>query len=171
MIVADPAWAHTEIDHTTPSDGASVEAGIQTLEVFFTDQILNLADSSEMVILDSNGVAVPSTCIQVEDQKISANVLIKDAGHFDVTWRTVAEDGHPISGKFSFEATGTSDITTFEACADQASSGTVISTPKANVPQKSADETPWWILMSVLVAVAIAVIGFLIARYRRAPQR
>ncbi len=163
-----PASAHTEIDHTTPAAGASVEAGVQNVSVVFTDKILNLADSTEIVISDAAGQAVEVSCVEVKNSSISADAFFPTAGDYEVTWRTVAEDGHPIDGTFSFSVTGTSEKTDFISCLDQASQGNVvIATPKAE-PLMAAENTatddtgiawPFWVAGLLVIGVGVVVLA------------
>lgn len=164
LVSVSPASAHTEIDHTSPAAGTTVDAGVQTISVVFSDKILDLANSSEIAVTDSNGDAVELSCVEVKKTSLSAEVFLATEGEYKVVWRTVAEDGHPISGKFTFNATGTGDKANFVSCKDLASQGNVvISTPKAE-PAAATNESvtdgvwPYWvggfaILITVLVLV------------------
>jgi methionine-rich copper-binding protein CopC len=98
-----PASAHTETETTSPSSGETVVGGEQLISVTFTDSILDLADSSEIVVVDSEGNVAPTDCSGIEKKKIYTNAFLATSGEYRVIWRTVAEDGHPITGKFSFQ--------------------------------------------------------------------
>ena len=163
------ASAHTKIDHTSPAAGESVEAGVQTIAVFFTDKIMNLADSTEIVITDANGAAVENTCVDVKNASISVNASLPTAGEYQVAWRTVAEDDHPIEGTFNFTVTGEASNADFVSCQDSASQGNVvIATPKAEplmaVEKTSNGETgiawPFWVAGLLVIGVG----GFVLVR-------
>ena len=148
-----PASAHTETDRTTPSAGQTLDAGVQKISVVFTDRILNLADSSEIAITDGSGNQVETACVEVDDKSMTADAFLPTEGEYKVVWRTVAEDGHPISGKFSFNVQGNSEKIDFVSCKDLASQGNVvIATPKAE-PSTTQDEVstvseiiwPYWV--------------------------
>lgn len=163
------ASAHTKIDHTTPAADATVDAGVQTVSVFFTDKIMNLADSTEIVITDSEGNSVEVSCVEVKDASISADAFFTTAGDYQVAWRTVAEDGHPIEGNFNFTVTGTADGSDFVSCLDSASQGNeVIATPKA-IPLGAVEKTatqdtgiawPFWAAGLLVIGVG----GFVLVR-------
>jgi methionine-rich copper-binding protein CopC len=163
-----PASAHTEIDHTTPAANSSVEAGVQNVSVVFTDKILNLADSTEIVISDAEGQSIEVACIEVKNTSISADAFFPAGGEYTVTWRTVAEDGHPIDGSFSFTVTGTAEKTDFSSCLDQASQGNVvIATPKAEplmgVEKTATQDTgiawPFWVAGVLVIGLGAVVIA------------
>ncbi|MEN9992494.1 MAG: hypothetical protein RLY83_64 [Actinomycetota bacterium] len=158
-----PASAHTEIDHTSPAAGTTVAAGVQTISVEFSDKILDLADSSEIVVTDANGDAVELSCVEVKKTSLNAEVYLATEGEYRVVWRTVAEDGHPITGKFSFNATGTGDKGNFVSCKDLASQGTVvIATPKAEPVQSATTDTgviwPYWVGGLLILCVGTVVL-------------
>lgn len=164
----NPASAHTEIGRTRPAAGSTVAAGVQTVSVEFSDNILNLADSSEIAITDSSGTVVEASCIEVKKTSISAEVFLASEGEYKVVWRTVAEDGHPISGKFSFTATGNADKSTFVSCKDQAAQGNVvIATPKAAPLATNSNQEPpvagviWPFLAGGLLILVVGAIVML----------
>lgn len=169
-----PASAHTEIDHTSPSDGSSVAAGVQTVSVFFTNKILNIADSSEIAITDSEGNVVETSCVEVSKTSLNAEAYFGTEGEYLVVWRTVAEDGHPISGKFSFTVTGTADKSNFVNCKQLASQGNVvIATPKAeplagqdDLNSKTTDTGIVWPFWAAGFVLLIAWLVFQLRRQR-----
>lgn len=158
-----PASAHTDITHTTPADGATVDAGVQTISIVFSDKILDLANSSEIAVTDSNGDVVELSCVEVQKTSLTAEVFLATEGEFRVVWRTVAEDGHPISGKYTFNATGTGDKADFVSCKDLASQGNVvIATPKAEPVAATTTDTgviwPYWVGGLLILGVGILVL-------------
>ncbi|MFM2384589.1 MAG: hypothetical protein RL166_463 [Actinomycetota bacterium] len=174
IVPVSSASAHTETSRTTPSAGETVDAGIQTVEVVFTDKILNLADSSEISITDASGNQVETACIEVDNKSITADAFLPTSGEYKVVWRTVAEDGHPITGKFAFEVQGVAEKTDFVSCIELASQGTtVIATPKATTTEESVVVSSpesrmarlFWI--GGLAAAAIAAVSYLLIRRKR----
>jgi methionine-rich copper-binding protein CopC len=106
MGLVSPALAHTDVSATSPKDGSTIEAGSVVVSIAFNDKILDLADSSEIVVLDSENGSIKAECTKVVGKELQATVYFAKAGEYRVTWRTVAEDGHPLSGKFSFKVSG-----------------------------------------------------------------
>jgi hypothetical protein len=142
--------------------------------VFFTDKILNLADSSEISITDGSGNQVEVACIEVDDKSIAAAAYFPTEGEYKVVWRTVAEDGHPITGKFSFDVQGATDKTDFVSCIELASQGTaVIATPKATTTEESVvvsspeSRTARIFWIGGIAATAIAAVSYLLLRRKR----
>ncbi|MEO0312949.1 MAG: hypothetical protein RL140_179 [Actinomycetota bacterium] len=127
--LANPAGAHTKVDKTTPADGESVAAGNVTLAVSFTDKVLDLADSSEIVLKGEDDSVSGVGCLTVSERGIKAEAFVGTAGKYKVSWRTVAEDGHPIDGTFEFTVTGSSDGESL-TCKD----GVTVTIPKETEP-------------------------------------
>lgn len=174
LAPVSPASAHTETNRTTPNSGDTVDAGIQKVSVTFTDKILNLAESSEIVISDGSGEPVETACVEVDDKSLSADAFFPAEGIYKVVWRTVAEDGHPITGKFSFNVQGVAEKTDFLSCAELASQGTeVIATPKATTTEESEVVSStesriarmFWI--GGIVAAVFAAVSYLLVRRKR----
>ena len=168
------ASAHTETNRTTPSAGETVDAGIQNVSVVFTDKILNLADSSEIAITDSSGNQVETACVEVDDKSMNADAYFPAEGEYKVVWRTVAEDGHPITGKFNFKVQGVAEKLDFVSCIELASQGTaVIATPKATTTEESEvvsspeSRTARILWLGGIVVAAVAVVSYLLIRRKR----
>ena len=163
LFTVTPASAHTEIDHTSPSANSSVEAGTQTISVVFTDKILNLANSSEVVITDANGDEVATSCLEVKKTSLNIEAFLGAAGDYKVVWRTVAEDGHPISGDFGFTVTGSAEDSAFVNCKALASQGTAITAPEPKAIEEKPEASnsaivwPYWITGFVLLIAWLVV--------------
>lgn len=159
-----PANAHTDVYKTTPSAGSTVDAGVQKVSISFTDKILNLADSSEISITDPSGDEVEIACIEVKDKVFSADALLPTEGKYKVVWRTVAEDGHPITGKFGFSVTGNSDETDFVSCKEQAGQGNVVISPKPTAQPTETESSPMWPYWVAGIAVILIALIAMIFR-------
>ena len=100
-----PALAHTEVVSTSPGEATSVNAGVLPIEITFGEDLLQTEDNagSDIMIQDANGENVPVLCATVDGARLHAEADIAVAGTATVSWRTVADDGHPVSGTFTFE--------------------------------------------------------------------
>lgn len=176
-IPSKPSFAHTDVVSTTPSAGEAVAGGEQLISVTFNENILNLANSTEIVVVDPTGNPVKADCSGVEDKTIYTNAFLPTQGDYEVTWRTVAEDGHPISGKFTFSVSGDAQTEyTVPACASD--TPTVEPTPKViATPLAAAEENhenhnsglnPF--VGSGLAVIAVAVIAWLLFRRKSASK-
>lgn len=172
VAVGSPAGAHTNADKTSPTDGETVAAGALTLEVSFTDKVLDLADSSEIVLKGESDSISGVGCVSVTERGIKAEAFVGTAGTYKVSWRTVAEDGHPIDGNFSFTVTGNSDAESVN-CKD----GVTVKVPRMEKPTETSP-TPIpnsetgeaGVIYNVLIGSGLAVVAIallLILRRRK----
>ena len=172
FTAVNPAGAHTKVDKTSPAEGQTVTAGTMTLEVSFTDKVLDLADSSEIVLKGESGSVSGVGCVSVSDRGIKAEAFVGTAGTYKVSWRTVAEDGHPIDGNFSFTVTGSS-----EAESITCKGGVTVKVPTVAEPTEPAptatprnNESDAGSIYNYLVGgslAAVAIVLFLILRRRK----
>lgn len=117
FAISGPAFAHSDEFESNPAAGATVEAGRIPVTLSFGEPLL-LGDDSiahEIVITDSQGAIIPALCAVADSKDLSTAAAIELPGEYTVTYRTVSEDGHPVSGSFSFKVQNTTD---YEAAAD-----------------------------------------------------
>jgi hypothetical protein len=103
-LTALPATAHEQLVDQEPKPGQILEAGIAEVKLSFSDDLISLENSagSEIVILDSNQNPVNNGCAVIDGRTAIARADIDRPGTYQVGWRVVSGDGHPISGSFSF---------------------------------------------------------------------
>lgn len=109
--ISGPALAHSDELETNPAAGATVEAGRIPITLTFGEELLTGYESiaHEIVITDSEKKIIPALCATAEGFDLTTAVAIDQPGEYQVTWRTVSEDGHPVSGAFKFEVVNTTD--------------------------------------------------------------
>ena len=103
-VVGTPtlASAHDVLERSNPSDGAVVNTLPDTVELAFAEA--PLAVGTQIVVTGPTGnVSEGSPTIEgsVVRQKIAASA---PGGDYTVTYRVTSDDGHPVSGTFSFPA-------------------------------------------------------------------
>lgn len=102
---AAPASAHDALVSSTPGDGDALWAAPDEIELTFTGEMQDI--SPQVVISDAEGVQVASVEPVVDGTVVTAPVEADlSEGAYDVTWRVVSSDGHPIAGRFSFSIGG-----------------------------------------------------------------
>lgn len=105
LLASTPASAHDSIESSSPSDGATVSAGVIPIELTFAEAVMQTPDGSgtEISVTDSDGNEYADACVDsIEGGMIMDTVDLDKAGEYTVNWRTVSEDGHPVEGAFSF---------------------------------------------------------------------
>lgn len=169
IVPANASFAHTDVAVTTPADGSTVKSGLLDVTVSFNDAIVNLDGSSQIIVTDTDGTEVIGSCVVVDKKVLTKKITVYSAGVYNVAWRTVAEDGHPISGKFSFTAEGDyeggDDYPSCAATDTDNGKYPVATVPSTNKTTAGSDPTLWLILGGLLVV--LATVGYSIWRLKR----
>ncbi len=99
--VAAPASAHDSVLSTTPADAEHVDAAPETVSIRFTDDIMQLG--AVTLVVDSAGTdwVAGAPTLDGPTATLALDPSLPD-GAYQVRWRVVSADGHPISGTFDF---------------------------------------------------------------------
>lgn len=103
---AGSAAAHTTLAGSDPADGATVGTAPTVVTLTFTEEI-NPAFAN-VVISSSDGRNWISGSPVVAGPELRASVSpgLPRGGVYTVGYRVVSEDGHPVTGSFTFTVTG-----------------------------------------------------------------
>lgn len=107
ISTAQPALAHDDLIGSSPASGETIEAGVVAIELEFSDELLTIDQSAEIIVLDPNGALVNNGCAVLSGRFSTTAVDVDQVGVHTVSWRAVSSDGHPIEGSFEFEVTNT----------------------------------------------------------------
>ena len=182
------AQAHDQIVSTNPKDGAVLTVWPRQVEVVFAEKALSLGTA--MRVTGPGGV-VSTGPVQIAGTKISQALLPNGpAGTYRVLWRVTSEDGHPVSGQFSFvmkaapgaSSTATSSTATTAAASPSATVGAATTAPGSTgsgsaapgstvsaTDRQSSGRSWWWVALGVGVVLAGVLIGVVVYRRRGAP--
>jgi methionine-rich copper-binding protein CopC len=157
-----PATAHEQLVDQEPKAGQILEAGISEVRLSFSDDLMSLENSagSEIVILDSNQNPINNGCAVVDGRTATARADIDRPGSYQVGWRVVSGDGHPISGSFSFVVENNTGYIAdpeylFTECANPYN-------PDALEVEVQTSESLYWLLWASLPLAAVGL--FLLLR-------
>jgi methionine-rich copper-binding protein CopC len=157
--VPTAASAHDVLERSTPSDGAVVDTLPGTVELAFAEP--PLAVGTQVVVTGPTGdVAEGSPTIEgsVVRQKLAASA---PGGDYTVSFRVTSDDGHPVSGTFSFHATVGLDGST-------ATAGPSVHVRHADPAAEDAASSSFVPILLTIVGtcVLLGVGGFLLLRTR-----
>ncbi|MDJ0337856.1 copper resistance CopC family protein [Cryobacterium sp. PH31-O1] len=98
---APAANAHDSVLATVPSDTEHVDLAPATVSMRFTDDIMQLG--AVLLVVDSAGTdwAEGEPALDGSTATVAVDPALPD-GAYQVRWRVVSADGHPISGTFDF---------------------------------------------------------------------
>lgn len=112
LVLGPSALAHDALVGQFPAEGQVIEAGLVDLELDFSADLMILEVSNPAEIVISGPLPqdspVDSGCIIASGNRASTKVELVDPGTYQVAWRVVSEDGHPISGTYEFQVENTS---------------------------------------------------------------
>lgn len=152
-----PVHAHTDLESTSPKDGQTLKSAPQRVSLTFGESLLD--GGYRLVAQNAAGEKVELDAA-VDGSDISAPwPQTESSGRYKVSYRVVAEDGHPLEGAITF---------TIAASAASASPQPVdaASPPVSPAPQEQTSGGGFNPLLPVLLVAAVLVAGFFIWRAR-----
>ncbi|MEI6109200.1 MAG: copper resistance CopC family protein [Actinomycetes bacterium] len=159
------ASAHTELVSSAPAANESVNSAPTTISLTFSEA--PLLEGSAILVTDSTGAAVATGPVALNGVVLSvAWPAGLQPGTVKVAWRTVADDGHPASGDFTFEYTAAVESGAVASASPDisASSNLVVATPLAatvgglaqDEPSESGNGTRL-ILIGMIVVIGVGI--------------
>lgn len=166
VVAALPASAHADLVGTNPVDESVLESAPESITLSFNSNLLN--SMSELAVSNSAGELIPG--IVAESVQATASALWPanlPGDTYTIAYRIVSEDGHPVTGSFSFsypdaESTSPSESVSAEP---QVSA---LETPAVEAQSTDSDSESGAMLGWVLgvIALALIVVGYFIWRKR-----
>ncbi len=153
-----PANAHDELVDQLAKPNSVVEAGRVVISLDFNNELLNLSGSgSEILVTGPDGNQINKGCGLVDGKNARLEIDLDQPGEYQVAWRVVPSDGHPITDSFGFTlVNGTGFVADpnfeFVACEEPV----LIATN-----QESQDPFGYWLLWASLGLVAAGLFFYL----------
>ncbi|HET9861623.1 MAG TPA: copper resistance CopC family protein [Nocardioidaceae bacterium] len=103
LVVAVPvaASAHTDLAGSTPAEDAVVDRAVTSVRLTFASA-LNPDLGDAVVVGDDGNRAVGQTTVRGRVLTVPVQPLDR-AGRYEVSYRVVSVDGHPVTGHYRFE--------------------------------------------------------------------
>lgn len=158
------ASAHDQIIGQFPNENEVVEGAPDAITFEFTDDLMDITQLA--MVVDADGTDWVSGPLQV-DRRTATQPLLPDLpeGSYQVRWRVVSSDGHPISGVFDFAVGHETPGATFgleESAAEQADAAT----PSTADGSRTVVLSPLLLTTLIGAAVGIALFaGVIVARW------
>lgn len=126
MVVAPSAWAHTEVQRSTPSPGAEVEGLVDRVELVFLDPIQPEVNI-EVAGPDGEPVAGLEPAHLGEDRRGASARFepLVDPGTYEVAYDFVALDGAAQRGSYTFRHVGGSPNPVLDDPSDAGGAGVI----------------------------------------------
>ena len=102
---ATAASAHNSLASTDPADGATVAVAPAVVTLTFDEPAQALG--SQIRVTGPDGAVVSTGDVVLSGSTVAEHLVdARPAGTYTVAWRITSTDGHPVSGSFTFTATG-----------------------------------------------------------------
>jgi methionine-rich copper-binding protein CopC len=115
LALSSPAYAHNQLIDTYPTDGSTVEAGAVNVDLTFEEAPLELPFGEGNLIAVAKaetGEQLGAACAYKIDNHLTTTLHLSEPGKYKVLWRQVSDDGHVVSGEFTFTLVNNSNYTT-----------------------------------------------------------
>ena len=169
LLGAAPAFAHTRLESSDPGDKSSVDAAPASVSLTFNEAIS--AEFATLSVVGPDGTNYQSGPVSAANGQVSTAVSpLGPAGVYEIGYRVVSDDGHPVSGKVSFTlttagpgaaaapATAAPTAAAAPAPAPAAAPATTAVDPQADSrSSEGAPIWPWLVGAVILVAAGAAV--------------
>ena len=157
---ASPAFAHAQLQDISPADGSTLQVPPDAVRLTFDAP--PLSKGAEVVAIGSHGTTTLNPVAQ-GNQIVAAWPAELGPGSYQVNWRAVSGDGHPVQGTTAFRIIGgaASSVPTPSASAaapTEAPSGA----PTGQATQESSDDgggVPWLGLGAAVLTLALLGFG------------
>jgi methionine-rich copper-binding protein CopC len=183
---ASSATAHDVLLSSDPAPDSTVDGSLDTVTLnFAAAPLAGLESAITIQVTDASGTAVSDGTINIDGATITTGVNLSAAGTYQLGWRSVSEDGHPISGTSAFtstgavvEATPTTSATPAPAPAASASAsaapadGDIDTSHSSDTAAEDSTAIMLWILggLAGLFILGLLVINYLGRKSKRDPQ-
>ena len=147
LMGSGPADAHASLVSTNPADGSRIATAPATVELTFSEDV----GSGFVAVTAPDGTKVKTSQAHISGAQVHADLAASDQrGRYTVAYRVVSDDGHPVSGTFTFTTT----------------SGRAVTQQEAPPTEPFVDRHSGTILVLAL-AVAVLAIGVILAPLTR----
>ena len=178
LLGISTAHAHADLTSSNPEDGSSLSEAPSVIELTFNEQLL--PDTVEIAVTTESAGLIPNLAFSTDGSMVS---LPWDQGlpgdTYQVAYRVVSNDGHPITGaiSFSYSTPMVSDTSEPDTSEPDASEPEPSATPEViaveaeesegSMTQETSGISPIWIALGGLLIGA--AIGYLM--WRRGTKR
>lgn len=155
LLGSGQALAHTRLLSSDPADGASLATAPERVSLVFNEAMQ--ADFSMVTVTGPDGAAWQTGAVTAEDGTVRIGLRpLGPAGRYEIGYRVVSDDGHPVRGAVAFVLTAPGPgAAAAPAAASEPSAAPVAASAPAADP--GTPVWPWIVGAVVLVGGGVAV--------------
>jgi methionine-rich copper-binding protein CopC len=133
LVGAAPAFAHTRLQSSDPADGTSVGAGPQRVSLTFNEPMQT--GFATLTVIGPDSRPYQSGEVTANGGTVSVGVApLGPAGRYEVGYRVVSEDGHPVTGSIAFTLTAPGPAAATPTAAPAAAPSSALAAPASSAP-------------------------------------
>ncbi len=157
LLGAAPAFAHTRLQGSDPADKSSIDTAPESVSLTFNEDIS--AEFASMSVVGPDGTNYATGQVSAAGGQVSTAVSpLGPAGAYEIGYRVVSDDGHPVQGKVTFTLTTPGPGASAAPTAEPAPQATTAVDPQASSrPAEGAPIWPWLVGAVILVAAGAVV--------------
>lgn len=149
------AAAHTRLLGSDPADGASLDAGPARVSLEFNETMQ--AGFSTITVVGPDGTQFQSGEVTADGAVVGIGVSpLGLAGGYEIGYRVISEDGHPVTGSVAFTLTTDGPAAAAPSAAAPAAAAPAAAAPVAPVDGGGMPVWPWIVGAVVLVGGGVA---------------
>jgi copper resistance protein C len=152
LLGASPALAHTRLVSSDPADGASLSTAPEAVSLTFSENIK--AEFATVSVVGPDGTNHQTGELSAADGVVRTAVSpLGPAGRYEISYRVVSDDGHPVQGVVAFTLTTPGPAAAPSPAA--AAPATTQVDPQAGAQQDDRGSAAWlWIVGAVVLVGA-----------------
>lgn len=162
LLGSGVASAHTRLLGSDPADGTSLDAGPARISLEFNETMQ--AGFSTITLVGPDGTQFQSGEVTADGAVVSIGVSpLGAAGGYEIGYRVISEDGHPVTGSIAFTLTtdgpaaaAPSTPAPERPAPEPSAAAPVAAAPVAPVDEGGTPVWPWVVGAVVLVGGGVA---------------
>jgi copper resistance protein C len=165
VLAPQAASAHDYIVAADPAEGQSV-ATLTQIALTFSGAPIGAQGANLVEVVGPDGRYYETACPDLAGTDVTTPVRPGAAGTYQVVWRIVSSDGHPVSGQYSFSYAPPAGTPAGAGAASPACAPAGAATPAPADPDGANAVGGVWIGVGIgaVVTVAVAIGAWLLIR-------
>lgn len=168
-VGASPAAAHDQLLDSSPSEGEHLDVSPTEVSLTFSDDILTIGPA--VIVVDAAGQRWTDGDPVLDGPAVVTD-LVDDLpdGSYQVRWRVVSSDGHPIADVISFTVGDASPDAAAAGAPDPTAGPVTRTTPEVASSAVASGSSPAWVrpvLVGACGALVASALFWVVARTSR----
>lgn len=152
FLASGPAAAHTKLVSTSPGSEATLSSAPGSVSLTFDEAVAE--EGATVLVTAPDGAGVTSGPVRVAGAVVSVPLKpLTATGAYQVAWRVVSDDGHPVAGQWRFTVVALGSAATPAAA--------FAAEPAAQAGPAGDPPSNWWgtHLLHLIIGVGIVGVG------------